>query len=72
MIARMLAVMADRLYPADGPRPAFQTLLDTVAEHDHDAPATAHAIQRVPELLAEEYANLLAQLDWEERFDHVI
>lgn len=68
-IARMLAAMADGTYPASGPTDAFHTLLDTVADHDTDAPVTAHAVERVPELLDEEYTNMLAQFDWKERFE---
>ncbi len=68
MIAVMLGGMADGTYPASGPTRKFHTLLDTVADHDTDAAVTAHAIERVLELLDEEYANLLAKFDWEERF----
>jgi len=41
---------------------------ETPLDEDTDAAVTAHAIERVPELLDEEYANLLAKFDWEERF----
>jgi hypothetical protein len=71
-IAGMTAAVADDLYPADGPRREFHTLLDTVAAHDTDAAVTQRVIQRVPELLGEEYANLLAQWDWEDRFESVV
>jgi hypothetical protein len=64
MIAVMLAGMADETYPTSGPTREFHTLLNTVADHDTDAAVTAHAIERVPELLDEEYAKF----GWEKRF----